>query len=112
MKYQRQVARALDPDIPYDSNLKMEAVRQIRSAWVLHIDAMNDFLKRTVKRLVQFRCGICGHRHLYHPYQNRQSPERYHYMGWGFMRCDYGWWFTLTTIIKGAKFHLFHGVDG
>lgn len=104
MLWQRQVKR-LDESI-YGTERQADAMRQISSAWVLHVDTMCDFLRFTTKRILQLQCAVCGHRHFFHTYYSPLYPE-----GWTYMHCDNGWWFSVRTIFKGAKFHLLHGRD-
>lgn len=104
MRYQRQVDRAFDPVRSLNHPIKQDAMAQVRSAWVLHVNAMIDSLKWDISQILHLRCAYCRHRHLYHAYSR-------HYKDGSWEHCDYGWWFSVRLIFRKARFHLMQGTD-
>lgn len=104
MKYQRQVDRVCNYNQPFNRATRDNAAEQLRSAWVLHVDAAIASLKRDIKKILRLRCAYCGHHHLYKPYVR-------HWGGGSWEHCDYGWWFSIRLIFKKAYFHLWQGTD-
>lgn len=104
MLWQRQVKRVISADYSAYPELQAGAMRQISTAWILHVDAMIDSLKWDISQILHLSCSYCGRHHLYHAYSRHWGDGSWEY-------CDYGWWFSVRLIFRKAKFHLMQGID-
>lgn len=82
------------------SPLGQDALHQLQSAVILHIDCAWREAKRLLGHLVRLRCPSCGQRHLWGEYQISR-----HF--W----CVGGWWWYVRNFLRVVAHAAFHGID-